>query len=267
MTGGRAGAGVVSRHHRGPGPSGRETAQGISAQERFDRRVHARRRRWWKLAGGLLALSLALAGTWWVLWRSDWLLVENVVVSGAEPRWEDEILSVAAIGQSQPMVQVDTETAAGAVRELAIVKDVQVRRAWPSTIAVEVTPREPVLVVREGSGRFALVDDEGVTVESVTEAPEGVPMLLTKGEAGANQASYRAAWAVMSSLPEPVIAEVTAATVSSAELVTLALGERTIVWGGPEDSELKLEVVEALLAAGESYIDVSAPRTPVTRPT
>lgn len=267
MTGGRAGTGVASRHRRGATSSAREAAQRSSAQQRFDRRVHARRQRSWKVAGALLALSLALAGTWWVLWRSDWLLVERVVVSGTEPRWEDEILAVAAIDQPQPMVQVDTEAAVVAVRELAIVKDVQVRRSWPSTIAVEVTPRKPVLAVREGSGRFALVDDEGVTVESATEVPKGVPVLLTKGEAGATQASYRAAWAVMSSLPEPVMATVTAATVSSADLVTLQLGERTIVWGGPEDSGLKLEVVEALLAAGEAYIDVSAPRTPVTRPT
>jgi cell division protein FtsQ len=266
MTGGRAGSEVVSRRDGEPARFPRATARRSSAQDRFDQRLHARRRRSWKLAGAVVVLALLLVGAWWVLWRSDWVLVEKVVVSGVEPRWEQEILSVAAIPKPQPMVEVDTEGATVAVRQLAIVKDVQVRRSWPTTIAIVVTPRRPVLAVREGPAQFALVDDDGVTVESVAAAPEGVPTLLTRGEAGATPAAYRAAWAVISSLPDTVTAEVTAVTVSSADLLTLELGERTIVWGGPEDHELKLEVVEALLAAGEGYIDVSAPRTPVTRP-
>lgn len=265
MTGGRGGADIKSRRSIGPGVSAREQAQRVSAQERFDRRVHAKRRRTWKILGALVLLGLALGGAWWVLWRSDWLFVEKVVVSGVEPRWEEAIHAAAAIDQPQPMIEVDTDGAAIAVQELPVVKEVQVRRSWPSTIAIEVTPRQPVLAVRDGSG-FALVDDEGVAVETVGEAPDGVPTLSTRGEEGATQAAYRAAWAVFSVLPDSVMSEVTAATVSSADLLTLELGERTVVWGGPEDSELKLQVVGALLATGEGYIDVSAPRTPVTRP-
>ncbi|MFN2318824.1 MAG: cell division protein FtsQ/DivIB [Dermatophilaceae bacterium] len=266
MTAGRGAATVQTPGRAAAVSSARATAERASAQERFDRRVHARRRRTWKIAGALVALGVALGGAWWVLWRSDWLLVETVVVAGAEPRWEETIRITAAVSQLQPMVEVDTGTASSVVEELPVVKEARVLRSWPRTITIEVTQREPVLAVREGSGRFALVDDEGVTVEVVAEAPDGVPTLLTRGESGATSASYRAAWAVLSALPDSLKGEVTTATVSSAELLTLELGERTIVWGGPQDLDLKLSVVEALLAAGESYIDVSAPRTPVTRP-
>ena len=265
MTGARTGTGLRSPRASQAGSAGRATGERSSAQERFDRRVHARRRRTWKLLGVLLVLGLALGGVWWVLWRSDWLVVERVVVAGVEPRWAPAILGAAASDQPHPMVEVDTAGAAAAVREISVVKDVQVHRSWPSTITIEVTPRQPVLAVRQGSG-FDLVDDEGVSVEVVAEAPPGVPTLLTRGEDGATEAAYRAAWAVLSRLPEALTSQVTAATVSSADLLTLELGERTVVWGGPEDSELKVQVVEALLAAGQGYIDVSAPRTPVTRP-
>ena len=261
MSAARAGAGLASR-----GSASARAAERTSAQERFDRRVHARRRRSWKVAAALVVVALAAGGVWWVLWRSDWLLVEQVVVSGVEERWEGEVLAAAAIDQPQPMVEVDVDLAASAVEGLAVVKEAQVHRSWPSTITIEVTPRRPVLAVRQGSA-FALVDDEGVVVETVGEAPADVPVVRARGEDGATEEAYRAAWAVLSGLPDSLTAQISTATVSSADLLTFELGERTVVWGGPEDAELKLRVVEALLGAGEVYIDVSAPRTPVTRPT
>lgn len=270
----RAGAGTTStRRAGGPGrPHGRPvttTRAGVprsSAQQRFDERLSAQRRRTYRLLGAFVAVLAAVAGVWWVLWRSDWMVVESVVVSGVEERWVAQVSSAAAIDLSQPMVQVDTEGAVLAVQELSFVKEVAVVRSWPSTITVEAVPRVPVLAVRQSPSRFALVDDEGVTIETVPAAPDGVPVLVTQGRSGSTQEAYRAAWAVLSSLPRTLTGQVTGATLSSADLLTLQLGERTLVWGGPQDLELKLQVAEALLASGEVYVDVSAPRTPVTRP-
>lgn len=247
------------------GRSARAHPGHTSAQERFDRRVHARRRRTWKLLAVLVLVGAAAWGLWWVLWRSDWLIVEDVVVSGVDARWEPAVLAAADIVKPQPMVEVDTDAAAVAVEAVPIVKDVRIRRSWPSTITLEVTPRTPVLAVADGSA-YSLVDDEGVAVEVVPQPPTGIPILLTRGEEGATPDAYRAAWAVLSVLPASFTGQVTAATVSSADLLTFDLGGRTVVWGGAEDSELKLEVAQALLASGAGHIDVSAPRTPVTRP-
>lgn len=238
---------------------------GHTAQERFDRRVSARRRRTWKLVGVVMLLAALAAGAWWVLWRSDWLLVEKVAVTGVEERWTDEILAAADISLSQPMVEVDVSGASTSVAELAVVRDVDVVRSWPNTVTIEVAPREPVLAVRQGSGRVALVDYEGVTIEVTSTAPEGVPVVVTKGRAGATAEAYQAAWGVLSTLPVAISGEVTEVQVSSADLVTLELGPRTVVWGGPAESELKGEVAVALLATDAELIDVSAPRSPVTR--
>lgn len=236
-----------------------------SAQERFEHRLSARRRRTWKLLLATVLLAAASVGAWWVLWRSDLLLVEQAKVTGVEAKWEPHILAAADPRISQPLVEVDTSAMAAAVREVPVVKDVVVSRSWPHTVTIAVTPREPVLGVRQGSGRVALVDEEGVVVETVAEAPEDLPMVVTAGSAGATAQAYQAAWAVVSALPSTLADQVTQVTVSSADLVTLTLGERTIVWGGAADAELKAQVAAALLQTEAEHIDVSAPRSPATR--
>jgi cell division protein FtsQ len=247
---------------RSPGPT--QPGRG-SAQERFERHLRARHRRGWRLAGVAILLGLAGLGVWWVLWRSDWALVEQVEVTGAEQRWHAEILAAADIPISEPMVEVDVGTAAARVADVPIVREVEVVRSWPSTVAVQVTEREPVLVVRGPSGDLVLVDEEGIRLDVVDVPPDGLPVVHAGGPAAATEEAYRAAWAVLSTLPDEIAAQVTTATLSSADLVTLELADRTVVWGGPEDSELKGEVVQALLATEATHIDVSAPRSPVTR--
>lgn len=244
--------------------AGRTSRASASAQERFERRLSAKRRRSWKLAAVLALLGALAAGIWWVLWRSDWLLVEQVVVTGTEPRWHGQILDAAAIPLSQPMVEVETGPAEQAVREVPIVRDVAVVHSWPRTVTVKVEPRVPVLGIRQSSGHVMLVDADGVSIETVSRLPEAVPEVVARGAAGSTAAAYRAAWGVVDALPAAITDDVTTVTVSSAELVTLTLGEQTLVWGGPEDAELKAEVAQALLAAGALRVDVSAPHTPVT---
>lgn len=246
--------------------SGQRSGSGAaSAQERFDKRLSAKRRRVWKLVGVLVLLGALAAGAWWVLWRSDWLLVEKVVVTGAEARWGPQIREAADVPMGQPLVQVDSSTTEQAIREVPIVADVQVVHSWPSTVTIRVTPREPVLAVQEPSGQLILVDAHGIAIESASEAPVGLPVVRAEGATGGTEEAYRAAWGVLSSLPASIADEVTSAGVTSAELVTLQLGERTVIWGGPEDPELKAQVVEALLGTDALRIDVSAAHSPVTQ--
>lgn len=247
----------------GARPKARTSAR--TAQERFEHRLSARRRRTWKVVGVLVVLAVLAAGGWWALWRSDWVLVEEVTVTGTEERWTSQVLAAAAVQKSLPLVEVDTAAIADAVREVPIVEAVEVSRSWPHTVSISVTPREPVLAVRQGSGTVAVVDGEGVVIETVSALPAGLPVVMTSGAAGATADAYQAASAVLAALPAAIAEQVTAATVSSADLVTLTLGERTVVWGGAEDAELKTRVAEALLRTGAAHIDVSAPRSPVTR--
>jgi cell division protein FtsQ len=59
---------------------------------------------------------------------------------------------------------------------------------------------------------------------------------------------------------------VTDVRVSTANLVTLKLGTVTVVWGGASEPQLKVKVMTALLGQKDvRTVDVSAPRTPITR--
>ena len=68
-------------------------------------------------------------------------------------------------------------------------------------------------------------------------------------------------------LPADQRATVSAITVSSASMVTFALGEVEVVWGGRGSEEKKGKVLQVLLKTtpAPKVIDVSAPDTPVTR--
>jgi cell division protein FtsQ len=78
--------------------------------------------------------------------------------------------------------------------------------------------------------------------------------------------SLLAAITVLEVLSPSQRARVSNVTVSGANLVTLKLRAVTVVWGGASEPELKVKVMTALLRLkGVHTIDVSAPRTPVTR--
>ena len=52
---------------------------------------------------------------------------------------------------------------------------------------------------------------------------------------------------------------------STANLVSFTLGGVDVVWGGADEAERKLAILQALLPTKPGVIDVSAPDTPVTR--
>ena len=106
---------------------------------------------------------------------------------------------------------------------------------------------------------------KGVAYASVSAPPKGVPLIST-AENPPSKDSMRAAITVLQALSTGQRGRVTNVTVSGANMVTLQLGAVTVAWGGASEPELKVKVMTALLRQkGVRTIDVSAPRTPVTR--
>ena len=160
----------------------------------------------------------------------------------------------------------DTDAAAARVRERITVAEVSVRRAWPSTLAVDIVLlRTPAIVMRNPQGQLEVVDAEGVSFGVVKAAPKGVPVVKAVGAKGATREALQSALALLNALPSDLSSQVSGITVSSANLVTFTLGKRTVVWGSGADSERKVAILTALLPTKAKVIDVSAPETPVTR--
>jgi cell division protein FtsQ len=109
------------------------------------------------------------------------------------------------------------------------------------------------------------VDSQGVAYATVSAAPKGVPLINTV-ENPSSMESMRAAITVLRALSSGQRGQVTNVTVVGPNMVTLKLGAVTVVWGGASEPELKVKVMTALLRQKDvGTIDVSAPRTPVTR--
>jgi cell division protein FtsQ len=210
------------------------------------------------------ALTLVAAGVWLVEF-SPFLVARSVTVEGVPPKDFRGIVRKAAVPMGTPLAKVDTLAVARRVIASATLAEVTVSRSWPSTIVISASPRVPVLAVKDPQGQVQVVDSQGVAYATVSAPPNGVPLINTV-ENPPSKESMRAAIVVLQALSPAQRRRVTDVTVSGANMVTLEMGDVTVEWGGASEPELKVKVMTALLKQnGVGTIDVSAPRTPVTR--
>lgn len=228
--------------------------------------ARARARRWlsWRpivVALGVLAVLAVLA---WVVVASPVLAARNVTVVGASRLDPATVRGAAAPVLGTPLPRVDTQALAEEVSRMPLVKEVQIVRAWPSTLEVRLVERVPLVAV-PAAGRFRLVDADGVVVEEVDAPPGDLPVVEVE-LASTRPAALLAATNVLSALPEGLRADVESVRAATADDVRLRLrGGAEVVWGGASENELKSRVLSALRNQPADVYDVSAPLHPVTR--
>ena len=193
------------------------------------------------------------------------LVAQSVRVEGVPPGDVPAIVGRAAVPMGLPLARVDTRAIARRVIGTATLAEVTVSRHWPTTIVIAARLRTPALAVKNSQGQVQVVDSQGVPYAMVSAPPKGVPLINTV-ENPPSRESMRAAITVLQALSSGQRGKVSDVTVSGANMVTLELDAVTVVWGGASEPELKVKVLTALLGQkGVGTIDVSAPRTPVTR--
>jgi cell division protein FtsQ len=217
------------------------------------------------LAAWLAGTLALLAGGVWLVEFSPFLATRSVRVEGVPTGAATDITRRAAVTMGVPLARVDTVEISRRVMGSATLAEVTVSRSWPNTIVISASPRVPVLAVKNPQGQVQVVDSQGVAYATVSAPPKGVPLINTV-ERPPSKDSLRAGIAVLEALSSNQRLRVSNVTVSGANLVTLKLRSVTVVWGGASEPELKVKVMTALLRQkGVRIIDVSAPRTPVTR--
>ena len=234
-----------------------------TSSRRFARRIWARR---WSRLRVLVVLSLVmvLGGTaGWVVLESTLLSVRSVEVSGTSRVTPAQVLAAADVSPATPLARVDTDAVARRVRALVAVRTVSVSRQWPRTVEIVVRERVPAAVQRRGSS-YLLVDASGVAFDTVRKRPKGLPLVTAPVTAG--EPAFRAALAVLTSVPASVRRQLLEVRAASPEQVTLRLTrDRTVVWGSPERGDRKAAVLTALMSRRARVYDVSAPDAPTTR--
>ncbi|MFI1012346.1 cell division protein FtsQ/DivIB [Streptomyces sp. NPDC020965] len=218
-----------------------------------------------------LAVAVLLGGVIWALYGSSWLRVEQVRATGTRVLTPDQVTAAADVPMGSPLVSVDTDGLADRLRErLPRIASVEVSRSWPHGITLDVTERTPVLLIEKG-GKFIEVDVTGRRFATVAKAPEGVPRLeltLTQSAASRRFPTDRLiteAVRVRDELPRRVAADTRAVVVRSYDDFSVELTRgRTVVWGSPDDGEVKARALTALMKAAPEaeHFDVSAPTAP-----
>jgi cell division protein FtsQ len=264
--GGSGGARQVRRVPSSPGPV--STVSSASAA-RFAARVRARRLKRIALVTVVLVL---VAGIGWGTLASPWARVQRITVTGTERIQVQQVRAVAESLVGSPLLLVDTGALSRAVRQLPLVRDVSVRRVWPSTLVVRVQERQAVAVVPVHGG-LALVDRDGVALAQVAKAPPGVPLVQVNLDSDGT-AGLRAALEVLDGLPPELRAEVRSIGARGADSVWSDLKDGArVLWGSAGELPTKVQALRALRAlprrdrpAGKVDYDVSAPRAPAMRP-
>lgn len=230
------------------------------------RRFTAARRRQLRtalLAVGGLAVALAvLVGLVW----SPLMSVREVRVEGAERLGAAAVQQALADSMGQPIATVTEEGVAERLRSIPQIESFRVDIVPPSTVIVRIVEREPAAIVPGEAGE-AVIDAAGVVLGGVDESTAALPRL--DGVAVGTE-EFDAAATVLVSVPRSVLeATATIAAPTPSDIRLSLHSGQTVLWGGADESQLKADVLAALLETQDPAVavvlDVSAPETPVVR--
>lgn len=242
----------------------RRTSKKKHARSTRKSRKARRSRRRKVLAFTSIALVLALlVASVWSVYFSTALVTERVSVVGTHDLTPMQVSYAAQVRIGVPLARQDLDAIAERTTTLPPVESAAVTRDWPSAIRITVVERRPVLAVRQPDG-YVVVDKSGVAFQTKQVRPPEV--LLTEVNPG--DAPLLSEVAIVAiALPKKLRGTVDRITAGNRDSIMLVLESgRTVTWGSSSDSELKAQVVMALLKRKpKSSIDVSSPHNPAVQ--
>ncbi|MFD1575689.1 cell division protein FtsQ/DivIB [Agromyces cerinus subsp. nitratus] len=230
---------------------------------RFTKRSRRRRIVWSVVLGAIAALVVVVAvGAYSPLMALREVRVEGaarIPVADVQAAFDDQL--------GTPLPLIASADVLAALSDFPLIETYSTETIPPGTLVVRIVERVPVGVVDTGKG-LELVDAAGVVIERPTERPDGQPLIVAEG--GVAGEGFRAAAAVIRSLPPEVRGQLVGASAATADDVQLELSTgATVVWGSAEESAAKAAVLARLMDAAPpdtvGEYDVSSPASAVTR--
>lgn len=215
----------------------------------------------------LAAIGLVIAGALgWLVFASSALAVNTIEVRGAETLSTATVEGLLAIPKGTPLARVDLSAAEAVLEGIPQIESVRVSRDWPGTLVVQITERSAVAAVNV-DGTIWLLDRFGILFAQVSAVPEGA-VVLQVDRPGPDDRATSAGIEVIQALAPAIRAIVVAVSAPSLTEIELELTEdRTVIWGSPENSVRKSQILAGLLAGGVpgTVYDVSSPTSAVVR--
>jgi cell division septal protein FtsQ len=223
-----------------------------------------------KYAGAILALVILFGGGSFLLGWSPVFTVRSVAISGA-PTQESELAVARAleISKGDKLARLDPRALSNRLRSFDWIDNSQVSRNWISgKISISIQTRTPIALYSEPGKPQVALDASGKTFATPSDIAQGLPKVsATSVEGGL------AAIKLFTELPKSFsekIDRMSAARIDNFLIYGEFSGQNLrIIWGDGADTDLKVEVISALLQREENknlrMIDVSAPHAPIVK--
>lgn len=233
----------------------------------FPRSSHRRlrRNRWLALLGALLAAGLFVG----LVFFSPLFATRAIDVEGARLTNPQNVEDALQRFEGVPLTRISKDEVREAVGNVPQVKSVDVILKPPHTITVELHERVGVATVQEGQ-ELILVDSQGKQLSTYGQQDRPDVPMIEGGRDVLSSDKFSAISNVLASLPANVLSQLDTAAAPSESAVELIFADgRKAIWGDSSNSELKAQVLAALVndedtADGTEY-DVSAPLHPTIK--
>jgi len=234
-------------------------------ERRFTAGLRRRRRAWLMGVGAIVAVALVVTG----IVMSPLLTLTEIVVKGRTDVPERVIAGAAADQIGQPLVALDFDAIRERLSSVTRIQSYTTEIQPPNTLVIRVVERRAIGFMSLKS-KWVVVDAAGVVIDTVSEKPSGMPELFVEST---TDRAFSAMAETLVALPKKLrakVASISAQTLYSVRFTLRGTGHE-IVWGSPDNSAVKVVVMErALRVANQSNgvfeIDVSAPDNIVLQP-
>jgi cell division protein FtsQ len=230
---------------------------------RFTGRQRRRRALWIGTAASIVLLVLVTLGAAY----SPLFAVEDIRVVGTSQLNAADVASALDSQVGKPLPLVDESAVKAALVRFPLVESYTLEARPPHELVVRIVERTPVGAI-QGQAGYTVVDAAGVPLSTTQTAPAGQPIVTVPG---VHSDAFASLGQVMRALPAAIRSQVTAASATTADDVTLTLGAtRTqVLWGSADQSALKALVLEEAMKAkppaSVAEYDVSTPTSVVFR--
>ena len=193
--------------------------------------------------------------------------IERFEVSGNERIDSAEVSAALVSLKGRPLTTVTEAEISELLADFSLIETFALQSEPPNTLRLKIRERQPIgILVR--SGKNFLYDAAGVEIAETSELG-AYPFVVFDGDPITDN-RYRVAMELLLSLPIETYAQVFSVEVSQQLTSKLVLRTQNIsvIWGSNEESLLKAEVLDSLIATGLEdgvTIDVSSPTSPVVR--
>lgn len=249
----------------------RRAANRRRREERAEVRRFTRRSRNRRLSLAIAAgVVVTLVGLVLVAVYSPILALRTITVDGTSRVDAAAVRSAVDDQLGTPLALVDFSRITRELSAFPLIRSYVTETVPPDTLVIHVTERQPVGQLKVASG-YTLVDPAGVTIQALTEAAPGVPV-IDLGTAGPSSAAFASVVEVLLAMPPALLAQVSSISAQTQDDVSLVLTGvgQSVRWGSAENSTRKATLLAALISVTDpstaGQFDVSAPGNGIFRP-